>query len=68
MITLSFEFFGGFHTFFYGKIKNIRKKKEKKNGNFDFLIFLDFWIFSFKSRHFKRKSPGKIKELKKKCI
>jgi hypothetical protein len=26
MITLSCEFFGGFHTFFYGKIKNINKK------------------------------------------
>ena len=26
MITLSCEFFGGFHNFFYGKIKKLKKK------------------------------------------
>ena len=78
MIILSCEFFGGFHNFFYGKIKKI-KKISCTIGILIFLqihvlgymvdeniFFLDFfWIFSFKSRHFKRKSPGKIKELKK---
>jgi hypothetical protein len=54
MITLSCEFFGGFHNFFYGKIKKIKTKQKKilmyhtvqqHLVNFNFLsLKKNFWL------------------------
>jgi hypothetical protein len=53
MITLSCEFFGGLHKFFYGKIKKIKTKQKKfsctvrRNNlvNFNFLsLKIFFWL------------------------